>query len=183
MTPPQPGDRRPREGRCPDCDRPLSDEVYETRERGGYMGLPKNPVSDWWWVDHQEGHCAGEPLCDGERVDWQQRARDAEARALAADARSADEYARGYTAGHAAGRQAAYDGEEPQGYGQALRDAERDRDAAFRDGVRHGMLAAAWIAPDCRCDVSWTSRGRHSTECAAWVRDEIAAWAAEVRDA
>lgn len=33
-----------------------------------------------------------------------------------------DDYRRGYTNGHAAGRQAAYDGEEPKGYGQALRD-------------------------------------------------------------
>ena len=33
-----------------------------------------------------------------------------------------DDYRHGYTNGHAAGRQAAYDGEEPKGYGQALRD-------------------------------------------------------------
>jgi hypothetical protein len=124
MTPPQPGDRRPREGRCPDCDRPLTDEVYETRVLGGFLGIPEHPVTDWWQVDHHEGHCAGEPLCDGERVDWEQRARDAEARALAAE-----------------GRVKLVDATLVDLMG-VYADLRQERDAAFRDGVRHGMLAA-----------------------------------------
>lgn len=42
---------------------------------------------------------------------------------------------------------------------------------------QHGLLAAAWVCPECDCSDSWTLRGRHSTECASWGRDEIAALA------
>ena len=52
---------------------------------------------------------------------------------------------------------------------EARRDARRERES--------GLLAAAWVCPECDCSDSWTLRGRHSTECAAWVRDEIAALA------
>lgn len=69
-----------------------------------------------------------------------------------------DDYRHGYTNGHAVGRQAAYDGEEPRGYGQALRDmtaralaaeaALADAEARGRAEGRLSGLFAAWCAAD-----------------------------------
>lgn len=121
MTAPRVGDRRPREGRCERCDRPLTD----------YEWNASPPI----WIaafDPGSGRCRGDFYCSAP-IDWRCRCLQAEA----------------------------------------------ERDAAFRDGARHGLLVGAWTVPECACHESWTSRGRHSSECAAWVRDEIAALASD----
>jgi len=231
------GTRRPREGRCERCDRPLTDLVWTTWTPITLCGPELPPITDWREeTPTDDTRCLGEPLCSGVEVDWQARALAAEESVTVCKAMISqlvgdldgmrDQYRRGYTNGHAAGRQAAYDGEEPKGYGQALRDmtaralaaearlsvpatsADTTRlhrirtrllelvpadgtmslwddvqrlDRALADaesrGRAHGLLAAAWVCPECDCSDSWTLRGRHSTECAAWVRDEIAALA------
>ena len=85
MSDPKIGDRRPREGRCPTCDRPLCDQVYTHHEPILLFGPRPPPYDDWTEVDDQPDRCAGEPFCSGERVDWQARALAAETR-CAADA-------------------------------------------------------------------------------------------------
>lgn len=71
MTTPQPGDRRPREGRCVRCDRPLTDETWSSDE------------GQWQWdPDYlpDDTRCAGWPvLCRGPSVDWRARCLQAEA--------------------------------------------------------------------------------------------------------
>jgi hypothetical protein len=57
--------------------------------------------------------------------------------------------------------------------------AEAERDAAFADGARHGLLAAAWLAPDCDCDFTSAFRGPHERWCNVATRQEIAELAAD----
>lgn len=73
MTTPQPGDRRPREGRCERCDRPLTDEVWETWEPISWTGQKFAPVTDWNLASDQPDRCHGTHECSGERVDWKAR--------------------------------------------------------------------------------------------------------------
>lgn len=68
------GTRRPREGRCERCGKPLTDEEW--------CG------SDWDWADPRPGECFGSYGCSGPSVDWR-------ARALAAEADLADAESRG----------------------------------------------------------------------------------------
>lgn len=82
------GTRRPREGRCDRCEKPLTDLVWETWESIAPWGAPLPPVTDWREQDGTDTHCAGDPFCDAPEIDWC-------ARALAAEADLADAEARG----------------------------------------------------------------------------------------
>ena len=152
-----PGTRRPREGRCERCDRPLCAVTDETQCSGADVCHGGR-----WGCE-----------CDGTPIDWRARALAAEAR-LSVPATSADTTrlhrirTRLLELVPADGTMSLWD--DVQRLDRALADAEAR-------GRAHGLLAAAWACPECDCSDSWTLRGRHSTECAAWVRDEIAALA------
>ena len=81
MADPKVGDRRPREGRCERCDRPLTDVAWTTWTP--LLPADAAPVTDWREGDSTDTHCAGDPFCDAPEVDWK-------ARALAAEAEVAD---------------------------------------------------------------------------------------------
>lgn len=132
MSAPNPGDRRPREGRCERCDRPLSDIVIDDPEMG----------TEWPALDQPE-HCPGGILCGGPSVDWRARALDAE--------RDRDLMQSFWRAALAHGHAAADGKPEPRG-DLVGTDAELNLYAhveaalaeAYLDGARHGLLAAAW---------------------------------------
>lgn len=73
------GTRRPREGRCERCEKPLTDLVWETWESIAPWGAPLPPVTDWREQDGTDTHCAGDPFCDAPEIDWRARALAAEA--------------------------------------------------------------------------------------------------------
>lgn len=86
---PQPGDRRPREGRCERCDRPLSDEVWVVPEhrrdagwRVAYDEDSKCPARKNGGYENEHGDHIGphDDECTGESIDWRARALAAEAR-------------------------------------------------------------------------------------------------------
>lgn len=85
------GTRRPREGRCERCDRPLTGEVYEHFEAYGADGREVRATDPEWLalVPTGDGECEGDKhVCRGPSVDWR-------ARALAAEAALQDAEARG----------------------------------------------------------------------------------------
>lgn len=124
MADPKVGDRRPREGRCERCDRPLTDVVWTTWT----PLLPSDaaPVTDWREDDSTDTHCVGDPLCNREEIDWR-------ARALAAEAALAEE-----RQNHGITQTALDIATAAQGLSPAILAGD-----AFRDGARHGLLAAA----------------------------------------
>ena len=81
MADPEIETRRPREGRCERCDRPLTDEAWTTWTP--LLPADAAPVTDWREDDSTDTHCVGDPLCNREEIDWR-------ARALAAEAEVAD---------------------------------------------------------------------------------------------
>ena len=188
---PKVGDRRPREGRCERCDRPLTDEVWTT-----WVSREQELRRIWFPASSDETHCVGGISCRESPIDWRARALAAEA----ALALPSDDYVRGYTNGHAAGRQAAYDGEEPKGYGQALRDmTARAKKAEDREALAvslwHEAETAARAAAkgepephgmtDVGLDLYWTVRHaieraeasarQHGLLVGAWCVDALAA--------
>lgn len=72
MGEPKIGDRRPREGRCERCDRPLTD-VQELRRI-------------WFPASSDETHCVGGISCREPPIDWRARALAAEAALAEAEA-------------------------------------------------------------------------------------------------
>lgn len=158
MGEPKVGDRRPREGRCERCDRPLTDVAWTTWTP--LLPADAAPVTDWREDDSTDTHCVGDPLCNREEIDWRARALAAEASLSEIDTLRA----------RVAELEAAFDADSIE----AVRIAHYDRcvasdrcdclaraarmDAAlrggtptldairaqeFRDGARHGLLAAA----------------------------------------
>lgn len=82
------GTRRPREGRCDRCDRPLTDLVWTTWTPIALWGPEMPPVTDWREdASADDSRCMGEPFCDEDAIDWKQRARAAEADLADAEAR------------------------------------------------------------------------------------------------
>lgn len=125
MAGPEIETRRPRAGRCERCDRPLTDEVL----------VAIRP--DWWeWraddPDDRDDVCPGtrsghrQRICFGTPVDWR-------ARALAAEAALAEE-----RQNHGITQTALDLATAAQGLSPAILAGD-----AFRDGARHGLLAAA----------------------------------------
>lgn len=66
MTPPRIGDRRPREGRCASCDRPLGDEEWIASPPQWHPAFLPG-----------EGRCRGDFFCSAP-IDWRARALAAE---------------------------------------------------------------------------------------------------------
>lgn len=81
MGDPKVGDRRPREGRCARCDRPLTDEF---RSPPCTCGCGR--ASEWLAADSTDSHCRGDWTCSGPFVDWRARALAAEAALAEAEA-------------------------------------------------------------------------------------------------
>lgn len=89
------GTRRPREGRCERCDRPLTGEVYDYFEAYGADGREVRATDPEWLAltPTRDGECEGDKhVCRGPSVDWRTRA-------LAAEAALADAEERGRLTG------------------------------------------------------------------------------------
>ena len=78
---PKVGDRRPREGRCERCDRPLTDEVWTT-----WVSREQELRRIWFPASSDETHCVGGISCRESPIDWRARALAAEAVLAAAEA-------------------------------------------------------------------------------------------------
>lgn len=189
------GTRRPREGRCAHCDKPLSDEVYESFQPIMFTGpltWRSGPTEmEWCPAEDQPDRCAGEEhLCAGPSVDWRARALAAEAALKDAEGREALAVSMWNETELAARAATRGDASEPRdvstdfGIDLFLVVQKTIADAEAR-GRTHGLLAAAIRLDDlvwCRCDRSWTDRKRHSPDCMDWLVDEIIELAAESTD-
>lgn len=170
MGDPKVGDRRPREGRCDRCDRPLTDEVFIATCPCG-CGAKR---ARWDDADADSASCAGGWRCDGPAVDWRARALAAEAalaevREVLADPDMGALVDHGLAGDVATRLHATVDAALAHG---------REH---FLDGAQHGLLAAAMRLSDlaCACGPAWTGRGMHSPDCVEWMVDELAELAKE----
>lgn len=129
------------------------------------------PVTPWQEErDPAPGECWGPGACDFDPVDWR-------ARALAAEADLAD--VRDVIADPFDGPIVAGNG-TPAGNLALSINAMVTASILMVSEARLSALFAAWCCvPECVCHESWTSRGRHSTECAKWIADDIAELAKE----
>jgi hypothetical protein len=143
------GTRRPREGRCERCDRPLTDLVW---------GVDFGNHHDWYEDEPTATTCIGEDvLCRGPSVDWRARALAAEARlSVSATSAAIDAFRAKRDATHVcehgslARKCGDCDGVESGLEAEAWQARALAAEAALADaearGRAHGLLAAALVA-------------------------------------
>jgi hypothetical protein len=142
------GTRRPREGRCERCDRPLTDETWLLTCRCGCGQA-------MWCADpHAPGLCCG-PIGCVSPIDWRARALAAEAAMKDAEGREALAVSMWNETTLAAQAAARGDGSEPRDVStdfgiDLFLTVKRELADAEARGRQHALLAALWTLGESR---------------------------------